>query len=80
MSAARDTIQEALREYLGDGDGADEVVLNDFIQEIRDEAADAVRKVKDAIDWCNSMVIMADMHRDNDIAIRHIHDLMEELQ
>lgn len=79
MSAARDTIQEALREYLGDGDGADEVVLNDFIQEVQAEGADAVRKVQAAIERCNDMILMADTYRDNYVSANQIEALLEEL-
>jgi hypothetical protein len=36
----RDTIQEALREYLGDGDGADELALRDYDRAVKAEAWD----------------------------------------
>jgi hypothetical protein len=37
---ATDTIKEALREFVGDGDGADEAVLAEHDREVRAEALD----------------------------------------
>jgi hypothetical protein len=43
--SATDTIKEALREFVGDGDGADEAVLAEYDREVRAEALDVEEMV-----------------------------------
>lgn len=49
--SAEETIRKALREYVGDGDGADESVLSAYLTEVQREAlenaADVIQKWRD---------------------------------
>jgi hypothetical protein len=65
---ATDTIKEALREYVGDGDGADEAVLAQHNAKIRSEALHEA-----------AMFVDAQRYEDNAGDLRQVRDRLHSL-